>query len=72
MNEVLEKIRAASNQYLNDVLKSFIEILEIPAVNPLGGGLGEVKRAEKILNILAKYGLDKVEKIDVPDSRVEH
>jgi succinyl-diaminopimelate desuccinylase len=71
MNEVLEKIRAASNQYLNDVLKSFIEILEIPAVNPLGGGLGEVKRAEKILNILAKYGLDKVEKIDVPDSRVE-
>jgi succinyl-diaminopimelate desuccinylase len=71
MNEVLEKVRVASNQYLNDVLKSFIEILEIPAVNPSGGGLGEAKRAEKILDVLAKYGLDKVEKIDVPDSRIE-
>jgi len=71
MNEVLEKIKTASNQYLNDVLRSFIEILEIPAVNPSGGGQGEAKRAEKILDVLAKYDVDKIVRIDVPDNRLE-
>ncbi len=71
MNEVFKKIKTASNQYLNDVLRSFIEILEIPAVNPSGGGQGEAKRAEKILDVLAKYDVDKIVRIDVPDNRLE-
>lgn len=71
MKELLEKIENASKKHLNDVLRSFLEILEIPAVNPSGGGSGEARRAEKIINILHTYGLEKIEKIDVPDNRIE-
>lgn len=71
MKELLEKIEPVSKRYLDEVLRSFIEILEIPAVNPSAGGSGEAKRAEKIIDILSMYGLDKIERIDVPDNRVE-
>ncbi len=71
MNEILERIKKSSEKHLNQVLKYFIEILEIPAVNPSSGGEGEARRVEKLQEILAKYGFDKVERIDVPDDRVK-
>lgn len=71
MKGLIEKIEVAAHKNLDDVLRAFIEILEIPAVNPSGGGLGEAKRAERIMDILTRYGLSKIWKFDVPDDRVE-
>ncbi|MEM3398351.1 MAG: M20 family metallo-hydrolase [Nitrososphaerota archaeon] len=71
MKDLVEKIKVVANKNLDDVLRSFMEILEIPAVNPSGGGSGEAKRAEKMMDILSTYGLSKVSRIDVPDYRVK-
>ncbi|MEM4006798.1 MAG: M20 family metallo-hydrolase [Nitrososphaerota archaeon] len=71
MNEILEKIEKASRSFLNDVVKSLVELLEIPAVNPSAGGRGEARRAEKLENILRDFNLDRLFRVDAPDERVE-
>lgn len=70
MNESLQEIKKLSEKYLDQVLKYFIEVLEIPAINPSSGGEGEARRVEKLEEILARHHFDKIERIDVPDDRV--
>lgn len=71
MNEIIRKLEEASTHLLDDVVKSFMELLEIPAVNPSAGGDGEEERAEKLEKILRDYRLDSLIRIDAHDDRVK-
>ncbi|RLG04866.1 MAG: diaminopimelate aminotransferase, partial [Thaumarchaeota archaeon] len=71
MEGLVEEIRRASEENLEEVIKAYIEVLKIPAVNPSAGGRGELRRAEKLQRILAKFGLEDITRIDAADDRVE-
>jgi succinyl-diaminopimelate desuccinylase len=47
-----------------------MELIRIPAVAPENGGEGELKKAEKLLQILEDGGFDKIERFDAEDNRV--
>ncbi len=46
------------------------EILSIPAIAPESGGSGEMRKAERILELVERWGFDSVERYDSPDDRV--
>jgi len=47
-----------------------MELIRIPAVAPENGGEGELKKAEKLTQILETIGFDKIERYDAEDKRV--
>jgi succinyl-diaminopimelate desuccinylase len=49
---------------------TLVELTRVPAIAPENGGDGETLRAEKLMEILAKIGFDRVERLDASDSRV--
>lgn len=53
-----------------EMIQTLTELTCIPAVAPENGGDGETRKAEKLMEILAKVGFDKVERFDADDSRV--
>lgn len=66
---VVRKVKEELDILRERGLREFLEILEVPAVNPSMGGEGEWKRAEVIQKILEGYGL-VVERFDAEDERV--
>lgn len=46
------------------------DILSIPAIAPESDGTGEMKKAERILEIIGDWGFDSIERYDAPDDRV--
>ena len=46
------------------------EILSIPAIAPESGGSGEMRKAERILELVEGWGFDSIERYDSPDERV--
>ncbi len=66
---MLEKVRERLEHYRERVLRDFIKILSIPAVNPSMGGLGEYRRGQVIQEVLESYGFS-VERMDSPDESV--
>ncbi|MCS7132424.1 MAG: M20 family metallo-hydrolase [Nitrososphaeria archaeon] len=71
MEELIRRIRKASDRILQDVVEAYIEVLKIPAVNPSSGGCGEFKRAEKLQSVLREFGVKNITRVDVADNRVE-
>lgn len=53
-----------------EMIQTLTDLTRIPAVAPENGGDGETRKAEKLMEILAKVGFDKVERFDADDSRV--
>ena len=53
-----------------EVTETLMELIRIPAVAPENGGEGETKKAEKLMQILATIGFDKIERYDAEDIRV--
>jgi succinyl-diaminopimelate desuccinylase len=47
------------------------EILSIPAIAPESGGDGEMKKAERLLELISDWGFDSIERYDSPDDRVQ-
>ena len=47
-----------------------MSLISIPAVAPENGGDGEEPKAQRLIQLLAEMGFDKVERYDAPDSRV--
>ena len=46
------------------------EILSIPAIAPESEGEGEMKKAERIMELIRDWGFDSIERYDAPDERV--
>ncbi len=46
------------------------DILSIPAIAPESGGVGEMEKAERILELVKDWNFDSIERYDSPDDRV--
>ncbi len=53
-----------------DMTSVLMELIRIPAVSPENGGEGELKKAERLIQILDDVGFDKIERHDATDERV--
>ncbi|MFP3144334.1 MAG: M20 family metallo-hydrolase [Caldisphaera sp.] len=63
--EEVEKIK-------DDEIKSFIDLLKIPAISPDFGGEGEIDKANKLIEILNnEFNFDKIEKFYSIDNRAK-
>lgn len=53
----------------NEMTQTLMELIRIPAIAPENGGEGELKKAEKLMQILEPIGFDKIERYDAEDER---
>ncbi len=58
---VLEKIERSRNRMIEEMC----DMIRIPAISPINGGIGESKRADHMITRLEGY--DTVQRVDVPD-----
>ncbi len=58
---VLKKIEESRN----DIITEMCDMIKIPALSPIFGGLGESRRADHLIQRLS--GFDSIERIDLPD-----
>ena len=58
---VLRKIEESRD----DIITEMCDMIKIPALSPIFGGLGESRRADHLMQRLS--GFDSVERIDIPD-----
>jgi succinyl-diaminopimelate desuccinylase len=54
----------------NRIAQALMEIIRIPAIAPENLGEGELRKAEKLTQMLEGIGFDKIERFDAEDERV--
>ena len=54
----------------DEMVQTLMELMKIPAIAPESGGEGELKKAEKLVQILKEMSFDKIERYDAEDERV--
>ena len=64
--DVFSKIENETNQ----MASTLMELIRIPAIGPENGGDGELKKAEKLTQILTSMEFDSIERFDAEDERV--
>jgi succinyl-diaminopimelate desuccinylase len=54
----------------NQMVQALMEIIQIPAIAPENLGEGELRKTEKLTQMLETVGFDKIERFDAEDERV--
>jgi succinyl-diaminopimelate desuccinylase len=54
----------------NEMTRTLMELIQIPAIAPENNGEGESEKAEKLKQILKNLGFDRIEHYDAEDKRV--
>ncbi|MFW6117748.1 MAG: M20 family metallo-hydrolase [Thermoproteota archaeon] len=65
-----QKLFSTIDSYRDDMVRTLMQLLRIPAIAPDNGGEGEIKKAEKLMRILEPIGFDEIQRYDVKDERV--
>ncbi|MGQ9551477.1 MAG: M20 family metallo-hydrolase [Candidatus Bathycorpusculaceae bacterium] len=65
-----EKIFMEVERQRTEMVNGLIDLIRIPAVGPENGGDGELKKAERLIQLLENVGFDRIERYDAEDSRV--
>jgi succinyl-diaminopimelate desuccinylase len=58
------------NSMKDEIIEFTRDVLSIPAIAPESDGTGEMKKAERILELVKDWGFDSIERYDAPDDRV--
>jgi len=65
-----QNIFSETEKLKDEMTQTLVELIRIPAISPENGGEGELKKAEKLTQILKTVGFDKIERYDAEDKRV--
>jgi len=65
-----QRIFSEIKKQKDEMARTLLELVRISAIAPENGGEGELKKAEKLTQILEAVGFDKIERFDAEDSRV--
>jgi len=66
----IKKVFSEIDESRAEATRVLMELIRIPAIGPENGGEGELKKAEKLLQILDSIGFDRIERHDAEDERV--
>ncbi|MGC9150075.1 MAG: M20 family metallo-hydrolase [Candidatus Micrarchaeia archaeon] len=69
MNEIEKKVVEKIEEEKEELVNDLIQILRIPAISPEYGGEGEYRKAQKILEVLKKYGFNSIKVMNAKDKR---
>lgn len=72
MNDVLKKVVEEIDRLRDEMVKTLVELIKIPAISPDYGGEGEYDKAQKLLEIIKDWPFDKVEVYNAPDERAKN
>ncbi len=67
----MERIWKEVENLKDEMVDALSELIKIPAISPDSGGTGEIKKAERLLQIIDGWGFDRIERYDAPDDRAE-
>ena len=65
-----EKVFSEIDGLQDEIIKTLMEFIRIPAIGPENDGEGESRKADKLVKTLTAMGFSKVVRIDAPDGRV--
>jgi succinyl-diaminopimelate desuccinylase len=65
-----QRLFSQIEQLKPEMVDALTELTRIQAIAPENGGDGELRKAEKLIQILAIAGFDIIERCDAEDSRV--
>ena len=65
-----QRIFSEIERQKNEMAQTLMELISVPAIAPENNGEGELKKAEKLMQILEAVGFDKIERFDAEDERV--
>jgi succinyl-diaminopimelate desuccinylase len=65
-----QKVFSAIEKMTTEMTSVSMQLIRIPAIAPENGGEGELKKAERLIQILDDMGFDKIERHDATDGRV--
>ncbi|MGA1819665.1 MAG: M20 family metallo-hydrolase [Thermoplasmatota archaeon] len=65
-----EDIDRTMEGFREEMIEFARDILSIPAIAPESDGTGEMKKAERIIELVRDWGFDSIERYDAPDDRV--
>jgi len=65
-----QRIFSEIEKQKNRMTQALTELIRTPAIAPENGGEGELKKAEKLMQMLELVGFDKIERYDAEDERV--
>jgi succinyl-diaminopimelate desuccinylase len=65
-----QKLFSEIDRLKDQMVKTLLEFIRVPAIGPENGGDGESKKADKLVKTLASMGFDRIEEHDAPDERV--
>jgi succinyl-diaminopimelate desuccinylase len=65
-----QNIFSETEKLKDEMTQTLMELIRIPAISPENGGEGELKKAEKLTQILKTEGFDKIGRYDAEDKRV--
>jgi succinyl-diaminopimelate desuccinylase len=54
----------------NEMVRTLSDLIRIPAIAPENGGEGELEKADRLVEKLRAFGLDRIERYDAEDRRV--
>lgn len=65
-----EKVFSEIESLKNEMAQALMELIRIPAIAPQNGGEGELRKSEKLMQMLETVGFDEIERCDAEDERV--
>ena len=68
----LEKVVGEVERLRDEMVKTLVELIKIPAISPDYGYEGEYDKAQKLLEIIGDWPFDKVEVYNAPDERAKN
>ncbi len=68
----IEAVSKEVERLEDEMVKTLVELIKIPAISPEYGYEGEFDKAMKLLEIIKDWPFDKVERYDAPDERAKN
>jgi succinyl-diaminopimelate desuccinylase len=65
-----QKVSSEIENLKGEMVQALMELISIPAIAPENGREGEYEKSEKLFQILASIGFDKILRVDAEDKRV--
>ena len=70
--ETVEKVSKEIEELRDEMVKTLVELIKIPAISPDYGYEGEFDKAQKLLEIIKDWPFDRVEVYNAPDERAKN
>ncbi|WP_461865746.1 M20 family metallo-hydrolase [Thermococcus sp.] len=68
----IERVSREVERLGDEMVKTLVELIRIPAISPDYGYEGEYEKAQKLLEIIRDWAFDKVEVYEAPDERAKN